>query len=116
MRRVRGLLLALMVSVMFYATPSRAAQGARQDARQYALYVVCAFDVLSVDEYGAPDTRVFSVVNGRRIFLLRARSQFHIIERPDFRARGVPARAFAACAGASAGQGQNLFRSVEGVD
>lgn len=106
---MRRRLLLLIVLAMFSAAHNQAAHGARQNARQRVPDVEWLFDVLRVDEYGAPHTRVFLVVGGRRVFILQAASQFHVVERERFGAARIPARAITACSGAWAGQGQDLY-------
>ena len=108
MKRIRSLLLSLTLSVMFFAAPGHEAHSSRQNAQQRNPNVEWLFDVLRVDEFGAPHTRVFLVVGGRRVFILQAASQFHVVERQHNR-DDIPARAIAACSGAYAGQGQDLY-------
>ena len=60
-------------------------------------------------EYDIPDTKVYLVVGGRRIFIFRASSHFDVLERQLYRTHDVPASAITACAGWWAGQGQTLY-------
>jgi hypothetical protein len=59
--------------------------------------------------YDTPDTRIYLKVNGRRIFILRASSEFSILAPGDYKTHDVPAGAIAACTGWWAGQGQDLY-------
>ena len=55
------------------------------------------------------DTKIYLLVNGRRVFLLRAGSQFSVLDRQDYESHAVPSTAITACAGWWAGQGQDLY-------
>lgn len=61
------------------------------------------------DKDGNPWTRVYLVVGGRRVFLLREVGQYSEIERKDFSSHEVPARAVIACLSWWAGGGAEMY-------
>ena len=61
------------------------------------------------DRDGNPNTRVYLVVDGRRVFIKREMSQFGVLDRTDYSGRDVPATALAACTGWWAGSGSEMY-------
>jgi hypothetical protein len=101
--------LLFLIALTTVATAhSGSARGAVRKAGRATATVSWRFDTRKM-EYDQPDTRVYLMVGGRRIFLLRASSQFSILERELYDGHDVPASAITACSGWWAGQGQNLY-------
>jgi hypothetical protein len=98
----------LVISIFLTAACSDSTQGAIRKARYYQTNVTWQFDShrLKSDEM---DTQIYLIVNGRRVFLLRAGSQFSVLDRQDYESHAVPSSAVTACAGWWAGQGQDLY-------
>ena len=98
----------LVISISLSAAYSDVAQGAIRKASYSQTNVTWQFDSrrLESDEM---DTKIYLIVNGRRVFLLRASSQFRVLDRRDYGSHAVPSTAITACAGWWAGQGQDLY-------
>jgi hypothetical protein len=106
-------LLFLIALTILSTAYSGSARGAGRKAGRAEVSVSWQFDTRRL-EYDLPDTKVYLVVDGRRIFLLRASSQFSVLERELYSGHDVPATAIAACAGWWAGQGQDLYVTRRG--
>ena len=103
---MRRCLLFLLVLTILFAARGEAAPSAKASHVQAG--VEWSFDTRE-DRDGNPTTRVFLVVGGRRVFILRDVAQFSVLERKDYSGRDVPATAIAACTGWWAGSGEELY-------
>lgn len=101
-------LLFLVVLATFPAATGEAAQGGGKKATYGQANVKWQFDIRH-DRDGNPQSRVFLVVGGRRVFLLRVVALFRVLDRQDYSSRDVPATAITACTGWWAGSGEDLY-------
>ena len=105
---MRRCLLFLFVSTTVFTVPSGATPIARGKVREAQAGVSWQFDERK-GKYEIPNTKIYLVVGGRRIFIFRAPSHFDVLERQLYGTHNVPASAIAACTGWWAGQGQDLY-------
>lgn len=105
---MRGYLLCLIVLTSISTAYGGSARGAHRNQARAQAAISWQFETRRM-KYDVPDTKVYLVVGRRRIFLLRAPSQFSVLDRQNYSGHAVPAAAITACAGWWAGQGQDLY-------
>lgn len=98
----------LVISLSIIAAYPDVAQGGIRKASYSQTNVTWQFDSRRL-ESDAMDTKIYLIVNGRRVFLLRAGSQFGVLDRQGYESHAVPSTAITACSGWWAGQGQDLY-------
>jgi len=95
-------------SALFFLTCPVKAQPARAPAAQSKTAVRFEFET-RLDADDTPHSRVFLRANGRRMPVFASTAGFQTLPRNEWKERGVPRNALAACTSWWAGAGDNLY-------
>jgi len=104
---------ALAIALSVLALPV-AAQPSRPLVLQRAAPLRFEFET-RLDQDDTPHSRVFLRANGRRTLVFSSEAGFQNLPRSEWKERGVPPRALAACTSWWAGAGDNLYAVRRGA-
>lgn len=105
-----GVLLLLFVLTTFSTTLCKAESGAYKKAMQGEVNASWQFDLTIAEDSDTPRGKVYLLVGSRKVLIFSdAIGAFSVIERADYKSKGVPTTALTACSGWWAGQGQDLY-------
>ncbi len=102
--------LFLFALTAFSPALCKAEPGAYEKTAQGEVNASWKFDLTIAEDSDTPRGKVHLLVGSRKVLIFSdAIGVFSVIERADYKSKGVPATALAACSGWWAGQGQDLY-------
>lgn len=102
--------LFLLVLTTVFPTLSNAKPGGHEKAAQGDVNASWQFDLKIAEDSDTPRGKVYLLVGNRKVLIFSdAIGVFNVIERADYKSKGVPATALTACSGWWASQGQDLY-------